>query len=377
MRKIFFISASIIEYDGRLRELIEVSKSIGETYYLTRSNSVTPIDEHHIIFTSRGPSTYINFLLFCFKTARKIGKFDVIWADNRKALIPSFLIARLRKHPILIQDARELYMFGDVRHFIGKIGCLVEIMLNRKFDIIICANKERAEIMKRYYHLRMMPLVFENVRKLEFDGTVDDAAFEERYQMSKDKARWKIISTSGCDLDRGIEQLVEAVGRLGEEYSLYIFGNSSMKQEDFIERKIMEIEYKNIHIFGPLKQDELKYAIGMCDIGVVNYHAKDMNNKYCASGKLYEFIFEGVPVITTENPSLKALCERFEVGISCNDYQSAIRKLTEEYEYYQGKAREMSKKISVKSNRAGLKHHVVKALETIERDRSGKYPEVV
>ncbi len=370
------MSASIIEYDGRLRELIEVAKSIGETYYLTRSNSATPIDEHHIIFTSRGPSTYINFLLFCFKAARKIGKFDIVWADNRKALIPSFLIARLRKHPILIQDARELYMFGDVRHFIGKIGCLVEIALNRKFDIIICANKERAEIMKKYYHLRLMPLVFENVRKLNYDGASGDVAFEGKYQMSNDKAHWKIISTSGCDLDRGTEQLVEAVGRLGEEYSLYIFGNSSMKQEDFLERKIIKMGYKNIHILGSLRQDELKCAIGMCDIGVVNYHAKDMNNKYCASGKLYEFIFEGVPVITTENPSLKAICERFEVGISCNDYQSAIRKITEEYEYYQGKVREMSKKISVESNREGLKHHVVNAMATIERHRNGKYLEV-
>jgi len=370
LRKIFLISASILEYDGRLRELIEVSKSIGETYYLTRSVGVTPIDEHHIIFTSRGLSTYISFLLFCFKTARKIGKFDVVWADNRKALIPSFLIAIFGKHSILIQDARELYMLGDVRNFIGKIGCLVEIALNRKFDIIICANKERAEIMKRYYHLRMMPLVFENVRKLEFDGTVDDAAFEEKYQMLKDKARWKIISTSGCDLDRGTEQLVEAVGRLGGEYSLYIFGNSSTKEERFLERIIMKRDYKNIHIFGSLRQDELKWAIGMCDIGVVNYHAKDMNNKYCASGKLYEFIFEGVPVITTENPSLVAMCKRFEIGIPCNDYESAIRKITRDYEFYQRRVRETSNKISVKSNRERLKHRVVNALETIERRRS-------
>ncbi len=48
---VFFISYGTYEYDGRLRELIKVAKSLGETKYITKAVSKnTKQDKSHYIF---------------------------------------------------------------------------------------------------------------------------------------------------------------------------------------------------------------------------------------------------------------------------------------------------------------------------------------
>ena len=38
-----------------------------------------------------------------------------------------------------------------------------------------------------------------------------------------------------------------------------------------------------------------------------------MNNKYCASGKIFEFLYEGIPVVTTTNITLKTVCDEYNI----------------------------------------------------------------
>ena len=69
---------------------------------------------------------------------------------------------------------------------------------------------------------------------------------------------------------------------------------------------------------------------------MVNYHQNDTNNLYCASGKLYEFVLDGLPVVTTENPPLTDLCESFKFGIADNGYSDAIKSIKSNYDFYKG-----------------------------------------
>jgi hypothetical protein len=51
------------------------------------------------------------------------------------------------------------------------------------------------------------------------------------------------------------------------------------------------------------------------DIGTAFYSNININNYYCASNKLYEYIAMGKPVITNDYPGLLERVERFGQGI--------------------------------------------------------------
>lgn len=359
---VFLISAGNIEYDGRLRELIKVAQLLGTTHYITCSYNNKKIGQFHHVFKYDKKFAYISFIRFCLKTANEIGDIDVVIADNRKAIIPALWIKRIHNVKVAIQDARELYIFNEVKSIQGKIGCLIESTLNKKFDITICANKYRSRIMKEHYHLKTNPIVFENIRRLEYEEGFNREYYDKKYKEIFKNKKWRIVSTAGCSIERGTLDFVNAVGNLDSEHELYLIGDYQKKDFEILISTIEEKKYKNIYIFNAMEQNELKYFISHCDIGIVNYHQKDMNNKFCASGKIYEFIYESLPVMTTTNPPLKELCDIYKIGISTNDYQKGIKEITKNYENYKKQVSEFIVDVSTESNNKKLAGNIQKYL---------------
>ena len=96
--KVLLISNSIIEYDGRLRELVKIAKGIGDTYYISRALSSSENEKSHYVFSNSGKFNYIEFVKYCLQVAKNINNqnpIDVIFADNRKAIFPAILIKKL------------------------------------------------------------------------------------------------------------------------------------------------------------------------------------------------------------------------------------------------------------------------------------------
>lgn len=91
----------------------------------------------------------------------------------------------------------------------------------------------------------------------------------------------------------------------------------------------------DIHLIDKVSMDELRFLIKKSDVGIVNYHQKDLNNLYCASGKIYEYLEEGKPIITTENIPLKEFCEIHEVGVANNNFNESIDLIFKEYSKFQ------------------------------------------
>lgn len=325
--KFLVISCGNADYDGRLRELLKVCKELGEVSCYSYGSKEL-LHGHHIYGSD---VSYGQFIKRVLKEAGK-EEADVIFADNRRATIPAMLLNR-KKKAVLIQDCRELYDAAQFKELFNKIGCIAEKRCAKKADILICANSFRADYMEKHWGTRR-PIVFENVRKLEYDESAMDkaAALVDPY-LGEDEIR--IVSTYGCSVDRTNDILVKNINKIDGNVKVFLVGNSGKEDEDTIRRIVKEQNAEDkVVILRQMNQTELKYLISRSHIGVVNYNQKDLNNKYCASGKIYEFIYEGIPVITTENPPLKKMCEDFGIGESDDEYYTGINKIIENYDQY-------------------------------------------
>lgn len=366
--KILLISNGVFEYDGRLRELINISKLIGDTTYITRVDSLDDKQEdNHLITMGDGMIKYFGFVIKCIMVAIKIKKIDILFVDNRKPIIPALIIIFLKRPTFLIQDVRELYLINEVNSITSKMGCYFEKILIKKADILLCANKYRAQIMQKHYLLNKLPLVFENIRALEYSGKYTSHILENKFLNYFTRNTYKIISTSGCDVSRTTDKLVNAVAKLENEFDLFLVGSSSKKDELYIKKLIEEKGIKNVQIIGKLNSDELKYFISKCQIGIVNYSKKDTNNIYCASGKIYEFIFEGIPIVTTENLPLVELVESNKIGKCDDNYCNGILEVYNNYGYFQDCVLEFSKNLNVSVKNINIARSVIDILSQVDK----------
>ncbi|MBS6396196.1 MAG: hypothetical protein KH452_03435 [Clostridiales bacterium] len=359
--KILLISYDYFKYDGRVRELIKVAKELGEVTYITRgSDGEAPQETSHIVYPDRG---YRHFIGFCCVQAKKLGKQDLIFIDNRKGILPGYLAKRLTGAAYVVQDCRELYDMKSAAGIPGKIGCIIEKIFTRHSDVVIAANTFRAQIMVKMFGLAKTPLNYENIRRLEYTDVDKRQQMEaECGEFFKEK-KFRIISTAGCDMSRTTGMMLEAMKGLGEGCELLLIGESEEEDELIVRQTIQELGLTNVKIFPRMDQDHLKYFIENSQVGMVTYHQRDLNNKYCASGKIFEFLFEGKPVVTSTNPPLREFCGKYQVGIADDDYEDAVRTIYERYADWQENVEKFIRHVHVEKNNHRLAEKIQKELE--------------
>ena len=361
--KILLISYDYWKYDGRVRELIKVAKELGEVTYITRGDDgEVPQEDSHIVYQDKG---YRDFIVFCCRQAKHLGDVDMIFIDNRKGILPGYLAKKITGAGYVVQDCRELYDMKSAAGIPGKIGCVIEKIFTRHSDVVIAANAFRAKIMVKMFGLKKVPLNYENIRRLEYtDVDKRQQVKEECGELFKEK-KFRIISTAGCDVSRTTGKMVEAMKGLGDDFELLLIGESEEEDETIIRQIIQSLELTNVKILPRMDQDHLKYFIENSQVGMVTYHQRDLNNKYCASGKIFEFLFEGKPVVCSTNPPLKEFCDKYYVGIADDNYEAAIRRIAEEYSKWQSNVQNFVSRVHVEKNNHRMAEKIQKELEEV------------
>lgn len=363
--KILLISYDHYQYDGRLRELIRVAKELGEVTYITRaSDGEQPQETGHILYQDRG---YSRFLLFVCKQVQKTGGQDLIFIDNRKGILPGYLARKLTGARYVVQDCRELYDRKSAAGVPGRIGCMIERIFTRHSDVVIAANAYRARIMTKMFRLKREPLNYENIRRLEYTSEEKRRQVEAECREFFTEPKFRIISTAGCDMTRTTGKMLDAMKELGEGFELLLIGESEEEDELIVRETIRRLQLTNVKILPRMDQDHLKYFIRNSQAGMVTYHQRDLNNRYCASGKIFEFLFEGKPVVTSTNPPLKDFCEKYKVGQASEDYGQAVRMLADRYGQYQNSVERFIGRVRVEQNNHKLAEQIRGLLEEQRR----------
>lgn len=320
------VSGAKTEFDGRTKALIHIFSEIADLSVLSPSK-----DESGISDPENG---YYRFLKGVLAAAKKEAVPDVLILDNRKATIPGLILRRRFRPKCTVYDARELYFMRESDSLSGKIGCFFEKRMIERADIVICAGRERKEIMEKEYRLKSDIMVFENFRSLKYSSEDAGRLSESKYRDMFGGDEFRIVSSAGCELDRGTMELVAAMEKLTFRAELLLVGCRQDDEQKKVEEYIAGHGIKNVTLLPRVNQDELKYIISNCHVGISVYHKRNLNNLYCSSGKVYEYVYEGIPVAASDNPPLKHLIDRYRIGACDQDIAEAIEKVKARYGEY-------------------------------------------
>lgn len=209
----------------------------------------------------------------------------------------------------------------------------------KQCDLFISANEERAIISKKYYNLDCKYIAFDNMHKIKEDNVGYEFFDKYKHIFSNDKL--VIVYGGGIAIDRGTFDLINAVKNNDKLYLLVAGSewNNLPKFNDVIVQDAID----NVEYVGYVSRREWGYIMKNASASVVFYDPTiSLNFKYCASGKGYESLFMGVPLICSENPPLISLCEKYKCGVCNSDMGIAVKKLLDNYEYYKKNALEFS-----------------------------------
>ena len=288
----------------------------------------------HINIRGRSKYYYVWFLIATIRLILIKPYQIIVLHDNYTAILLMFL-SFYKKKTFVVYDSSELYVTpNNYQSFINKIIDNILQKIERKFikraNLIFAANEERARIMRRYYHLKTMPSVLPNTHRIE--DMYDKMICQQKYDKYFDDRSVNFVYGGGLSTSRPIYELIDAFHRLGNAYRLIIAGNASREALLRFKKYIADRQIKNVSYVGFIPRSEWRYLIVKSHATISVFYQDRLNDKYCASGKFYEGIFEGKPILASANPPFKRICNTKLVGISTDDLQKGCIYIHEHYE---------------------------------------------
>lgn len=326
--KLICVSSTSPDADGRLKSLLKI---------LERQFVVSLVIPNF-------NSGFLNLLLFCLKNGIlnlfKNFNAEYILVNNRKGILIYLIIMGpvLLKAKILY-DMREFYELKEHNSFKNKVGTLIErLFICVGPHAIIVANHERKRLLRAIYPKKKI-VVFENIRALSNQYTPFKA--ENAFLECVQKEKINIISTDGVRDLRGLSEFVDSYVLGSEDVHFHICGSVSSND---LNEKLKKLD--NVTIYGKLSPSELCSLMDLMSIGLVTYSKLDRNNKYCASGKIYEFAFNRLPVCITNNPPLIKLVNKHGFGFKLSEYDKFDKNLKKNLQIYRTSAHKFSNDFS-------------------------------
>lgn len=324
MAHIVMVLLGDIRYDGRVRKEIHTLTAAGHRIELVvadfRKNRSGGEDlgiRIHYVPITLWPNPAMNFLSqmrFNQKAASIISELAPthIHCHDLSTLLAG-VWAKKKTGAKIVFDAHELMpeSMGGIRKAVwGRI----EKQCLESCDHIIMPEKNRIAYFKQKYPKVGEVSLLENYPRHTDIPEQSYDLFRDVYPIGRDQ---KIILHTGLiAAKRQVEELIDSIARCGEEFVLVLLGRTFKGYEHTLRERIQKSGLqKRVFLHDAVPHAEILSYMASGDIGTAFYSNINVNNYYCASNKLYEYIALKKPVLTNNYPGLLENVERFGQGV--------------------------------------------------------------
>jgi len=338
MAHIVMVLIGNISYDGRVRKEVRTLVARGHRVELVVSefskNGGAGHDlgiKVHSIPMTLWSTPAMNFLAQV--------RFNQIAASTISKLAPthihchdlnSLLAGTWAKRKIgakLVFDAHEL-MPESMGGFKRRVWDRIEKQCIYRCDHIIMPEKNRITYFKKKYPAIKEILLLENFPSRTDIPEQSYDLFRKLYPIAKDQ---KIILYTGLiAAKRHVEELIESMTLCKDRFVLVLLGTTFKGYREILKAKIKTLGLQGrIYLHDPVPHTEILPYMASCDIGTAFYQNTNLNNFYCASNKLYEYIALNKVVLTNNYPGLLETVENNRQGVCLREI--TMQSLLEAY----------------------------------------------
>lgn len=272
----------------------------------------------------KGPFFYAEFnkRLFFLLLFRKA---DLLVANDLDTLLPNYIVSKMKGIP-LIYDSHEY--FTEVpelvnRKRVQRIWKGIEHWIFPKLKNIITVNDSIANLYEKEYGIR--PEVVRNIpssHNFQVSKTRKDLGLPSNKFIL-------ILQGSGINMDRGTEEMVEAMQYINKALLLIVGGGDVL---EILKEKVVDLSLQDKVIFRPKQAyiNLMQYTAN-ADIGLTLDKDTNLNYRFSLPNKLFDYIHAGIPVIASSLPEIKKIIDKYNIGdfIPSHDPKLIAQKVNE------------------------------------------------
>ena len=267
---------------------------------------------------------------------------DLVYCHDYYSSILAFYLLKIHYSGKIVYDAHEL-MIPEKGQKDRRLNFFYwfEKRIVKNVDLLICASKERGQIMKEHYCLSAEPVVVPNISQLQVND--DDKDVRSILHSLKDffaDTKPTVVYAGVVTNSRHIGELVDIAIDLHNWCKLLIVGNGD--DLDALKAKAAAHPELIAAFTGAVPYKCLGSVLSRCDMGFLYYPINTLNNIYCASNKIYEYASVGLPMVANDNPTIKRLFGESQIGLSTSDLKSGILSISSEIAWYKNNCLEFT-----------------------------------
>ncbi len=284
-----------------------------------------PYPSHRMrLLFSKGPLFYAEFQyrLFCFLLFHKA---HLLVANDLDTLLPNYLMSKIKGVP-LVYDSHEY--FTEVPELVAnptkqKIWKRIEKWIFPKLKDVFTVNDSIAGLFEEAYGVR--PKVIRNVPLLR---RAKKSVSRKELGLPEDK-KILILQGSGINIDRGAEEMVEAMQTIRGAVLLIVGGGDVMET---LKEKVKRLGISDrVIIKGKQPYETLMHYTALADLGLSLDKDTNLNYRFSLPNKIFDYLQAGIPILVSNLVEIRKIVSTYDVGdyIPTHDPKTIANKVNE------------------------------------------------
>ncbi|MGB1039936.1 MAG: glycosyltransferase [Flavobacteriales bacterium] len=318
----------------------------------------------HLLF-KKGAFFYaeLNFRLFWYLLFKK---HSVLLANDLDTLLANYWVSKFKRSD-LVYDSHEY--FTEVPElaegsFAKNMWLRIERKIFPKLNNVYTVCDSIADIYSKKYGVDVKV-----VRNIPRKNTIKSFKSREELGLPMDK-KILLLQGAGINIDRGAEEMVEAMKFLPEDYLFVIIGGGDVFET--LKYIITDNQLENkILIKGKIPYSELVHHTYNADLGLSLDKNTSLNYQYSLPNKLFDYLNYQTPVLATNLVEIKKIVNKHKVGwiINTHEPKHIADKIQDifnnkiEYQEFKDNTRKASEELNWESEELVLKQIYCKLLK--------------
>jgi len=303
----------------------------------------------------KGPLFYAEynlrlFFLLLFHSA------GMLLSNDLDTLLPNFIIHKLKRIPIVF-DSHEYFTETPElanRKTVKRIWKSIERYILPKLKDVITVNSSIAQLLEKEYGIKVVV-----VRNIPMNPKTTIHLSKKELGLPENQ-KIILIQGSGLNIDRGIEELTEAMVFV-DEAMLIIIGDGDVIPP--IKQKVNTLNLEEKIKFIPKQSfEKLQQYTKHADLGISIDKDTNLNYRYSLPNKIFDYIHAEIPVLCSPLIEIKNIVQKYEIGECIENHGpkhiadriNAMLKDVAQLKKYKGNTLKASKELNWENEKSQL-----------------------